>query len=174
MRLGSWVTCSRISAGESSLPRIALVPWDKVWSLSPVRSARMRTCPKIKLRQKMTKNASAMPAPAKSQSWSLWCFISLSSSDTADDNARGEQGEDHQRGKKQDVAQVNQTPLETVEMRHHAEAGDGIHQPLWGPSHQQVGHRLPAAHDQNNAHPHRYDGADYLMAGDRGCCASHR
>ena len=59
----------------------------------------------------------------------------------ADDHARGEEAETDHREEKKHVARIDHAFLNALEMRHHAEGRDRLHEPRACPVREQIGHR---------------------------------
>src|SRR5713226_6765477 len=90
--------------------------------------------------------------------------ISSSGAMSSTDDAGRKQRKADDREEENQVAQVDHAALEAVEMRHHRERRDRVDQRRARPARKQVGNRVEAGEDQEQAEDHRQDEGDHLVA----------
>src|SRR3989442_1942800 len=105
--------------------------------------------------------AAAPPGPLRNKPGAR---ISSSGAMSSNDDAGRKQRKADHRQEENQVAQVDHAALEAVEMRHYRERRDRVDQRRARPASEQVGDRVEAGEDQEQAEDHRQDEGDYLVA----------
>src|SRR5437868_14414469 len=85
----------------------------------------------------------------------------------AQNHARRKQRKADQRQEENNIARIEHSFLEALEMRDHAERRDGIDHPRFGPTFEQVNDRRKAGENEKQANNNRNDKAHHLGAGHR-------